>query len=57
MTVCHEIGDRAGEARAGGISLADAYHKLRGPEAALEHSLRSLEVLREVGNPSLLGPA
>ncbi len=54
VTVCHEIGDRAGEARAG-ISLADAYHKLRGPEAALEHSLRSLEVLREVGNPSLLG--
>jgi DNA-binding SARP family transcriptional activator len=54
LAICREIGDRAGEARTA-ISLADAYHKLRGPEAALEHSLHGLAVLREVGNPSLLG--
>jgi DNA-binding SARP family transcriptional activator len=54
LAICREIGDRVGETRTA-ISLADAYHKLRGPEAALEHSLRYLDVLREVGDPSLLG--
>ena len=54
LTMCREIGDRTGEGRTA-VVLADAYYKLRGPEAALEHSLRSLKVLREVGNASLLG--
>jgi tetratricopeptide (TPR) repeat protein len=54
LTIRREIGDRTGEAQTA-ITLADAYHKLRGPEAALEHSLYGLEVLREVGNASLLG--
>ena len=54
LTLCREIGDRTGEGRTA-VQLADAYYKLRGPEAALEHSLRSLKVLREVGNASLLG--
>jgi DNA-binding SARP family transcriptional activator len=54
MVLCREIGERVGEARTA-VSLADAYHKLQGPEAAFEQSLRCLKVLREVGNPSLLG--
>jgi tetratricopeptide (TPR) repeat protein len=37
------------------ISLADTYYELRGAEAALEHSRQSLGVLRELGNPALLG--
>jgi len=54
VTVCRETGDRTGEARIA-ILLADAYHKLRGPQAALGPSLRSLELLREVGNDYFLG--
>uniref|UniRef100_UPI002628DF7C ATP-binding protein n=1 Tax=Trebonia sp. TaxID=2767075 RepID=UPI002628DF7C len=53
LSIRREIGDRQGEAQTA-ISLADAFHALRGPEAALEQSLRCLEVLREVGNASLL---
>jgi DNA-binding SARP family transcriptional activator/Tfp pilus assembly protein PilF len=54
MVIRREIGDRTGEAQTA-ISLADAYHKLQGAEVAFEHSLRCLEVLREVGNAALLG--
>jgi DNA-binding SARP family transcriptional activator len=54
LTMCREIGDRAGEGRTA-VVLADAYNTLRGPEVALGHSQRCLEILREVGNDSLLG--
>ena len=54
LQIRREIGDRTGEAQTA-ISLGDAYHKLQGPEAARQHSARSLHVLRKVGNPALLG--
>jgi tetratricopeptide (TPR) repeat protein len=54
LLIRREIGDRMGEAQTA-ISLADAYHKQQGPQAAFEHSLRCLEILREAGDASLLG--
>ena len=54
LQIRREIGDQIGEAQTA-ISLGDAYHKLQGPEAALQHSVRSLQVLRKVGNAALLG--
>jgi DNA-binding SARP family transcriptional activator len=54
FTIRSETGDRDGEAQTA-VSLAEAYYKLHGPAAALEHSLRCLEVLREVGNGFHLG--
>jgi DNA-binding SARP family transcriptional activator/tetratricopeptide (TPR) repeat protein len=54
LAIRREIGDRAGEAQTA-ISLANAYDTLRGPEAAFDHSLRCLEILRQAGNPTLLG--
>jgi tetratricopeptide (TPR) repeat protein len=49
-----ELGDRAGEAQTA-LGLAESYYKIQGPAAALEHSKRCLDVLREVGNAALLG--
>jgi DNA-binding SARP family transcriptional activator/Tfp pilus assembly protein PilF len=54
LLIRSEIGDRMGEAQTA-ISLADAYHKQQGPQAAFERSLACLKVLREVGNAPLLG--
>jgi DNA-binding SARP family transcriptional activator/Tfp pilus assembly protein PilF len=54
LQIRREIDDRTGEAQTA-ISLGDAYHKLQGAEAALQHSVRCLQVLREVGNAALLG--
>jgi DNA-binding SARP family transcriptional activator len=54
LLIRREIGDRMGEAQTA-ISLADAYHKQHGPQAAVEYSLQCLKVLREVGNAQLLG--
>jgi DNA-binding SARP family transcriptional activator/Tfp pilus assembly protein PilF len=54
LSIRREIGDRTGEGQTA-ISLADAYHKLRGAEAALEQSLSCLDVLRQVDNAPLLG--
>jgi DNA-binding SARP family transcriptional activator len=54
LAIRREIGDRVGEAQTA-ISLAYAYNMLRGPEAAINHSLRSLEILRRGGNRVLLG--
>jgi DNA-binding SARP family transcriptional activator/Tfp pilus assembly protein PilF len=54
LVIRREIGDRMGEAQTA-ISLADAYHKQQGPQAAFEQSLRCLEILREAGDASLLG--
>jgi DNA-binding SARP family transcriptional activator/tetratricopeptide (TPR) repeat protein len=51
-----EIGDNIGEAQTE-ISLAATYYRLRGPEKAFQHSLRSLEILRRMQNPGLLGVA
>jgi tetratricopeptide (TPR) repeat protein len=53
LTIRRESGDRAGEGQTL-ISLADACYRMQGPEAAVGHSLRSLEVLRQAGNPALL---
>jgi DNA-binding SARP family transcriptional activator/Tfp pilus assembly protein PilF len=54
LLIRRDIGDRMGEAQSA-ISLADAYHKQQGPQAAFEYSLACLKVLREVGNAPLLG--
>jgi DNA-binding SARP family transcriptional activator len=54
LTIRRDNGDHVGEAQTA-VSLADAYHKLRGPQAALEYSLRSLELLRELGNAPVGG--
>ncbi len=49
-----EMADHPGEAQTV-LSLADAYHKLRGPREAREHLLASIELLRD--HPSLYGLA
>jgi DNA-binding SARP family transcriptional activator len=46
--------DHVGEAQTV-LSLADAYHKLQGPQAAWEHLLQNIDLLR--GHPSLYGIA
>jgi DNA-binding SARP family transcriptional activator/tetratricopeptide (TPR) repeat protein len=54
LIIRREIGDRNGEGQTA-VGLAVAYLKLQGAQAAFEPSLRCLEVLRELGNDSLLG--
>jgi tetratricopeptide (TPR) repeat protein len=54
LAIRRASGDRMGEAQTA-ISLADAYHKLQGPQPAHDHLFRSLGLLRELGNASLLG--
>ncbi len=56
LAIRRDGGDRTGEGQTL-ISLADAYHRIQGPEAAIGHSLCGLEVLRQAGNPALLGIA
>lgn len=56
LAIRRESGDRAGEGQTL-ISLADACYRMRGLEAAVGHSLRGLEVLRQAGNPALLAIA
>lgn len=54
LAIRRQVGDRAGEAQSA-VAVADAYYKIHGAEAAIEHSMRCLTVLREVGNAFLLG--
>jgi DNA-binding SARP family transcriptional activator len=49
-----EMKDLLGEGQTA-ISLAEAHYKLHGPQAAYDHSLRGLELLRRADNPQLLG--
>ena len=49
-----EKEDHAGEAQTA-LSLADAYHKLQGPQAAWEYLLLNIDLVR--GHPSLYGMA
>jgi DNA-binding SARP family transcriptional activator/tetratricopeptide (TPR) repeat protein len=49
-----EMNDLSGEAQAV-ISLTEAHYRIHGPQAAYDHSLRVLGILREAGNPALLG--
>jgi DNA-binding SARP family transcriptional activator len=46
LAVRREFGDQVGEAQTA-MDLSLAYHKLQGPEIALEHMLSSLELVRE----------
>jgi DNA-binding SARP family transcriptional activator/Tfp pilus assembly protein PilF len=46
LVIRREMGDSTGEAQTA-LSLADAYHKLEGPQTALEHMLRHLDLMRE----------
>jgi DNA-binding SARP family transcriptional activator/Tfp pilus assembly protein PilF len=41
-----EMDDHAGEAQTV-LSLADAYHKLQGPQEALEHLLKNIDLVRD----------
>ena len=52
--IWRETGDLVGEAQVT-ISITFACYKLRGPREAYGHSLRGLELLRNAGNPALLG--
>jgi DNA-binding SARP family transcriptional activator len=52
--IWRETGDLVGEAQTT-ISITFACYKLRGPQEAYGHSLRGLELLRNAGNPALLG--
>ncbi len=54
LVVRREEEDHAGEAHTV-LSLADAYHKLEGPQAAWEHLLQNIDLVR--GHPSLYGIA
>jgi DNA-binding SARP family transcriptional activator/tetratricopeptide (TPR) repeat protein len=56
LTIRREIGDHIGHAQTQ-MTLACAYHQLRGPEAAIGHSLRSVEMVRRMKNPAWLGTA
>jgi tetratricopeptide (TPR) repeat protein len=52
--VRQETGDLDGEARTA-IALTEAHYRIHGPQAAYDHSLRCLELLRRTGDPALLG--
>jgi DNA-binding SARP family transcriptional activator len=54
LVAWRETEDHAGEAQTV-LSLADAYHKLQGPQAAWEHLLLNIDLVR--GHPSLYGIA
>jgi tetratricopeptide (TPR) repeat protein len=54
LVAWRETKDQAGEAQTV-LSLADAYHKLQGPQAAWEHLLLNIDLMR--GHPSLYGIA
>jgi len=54
LFIRQELSDRAGEAQTA-LSLADARLKIEGPEVALGAYQQCLEILQEVGSPSLLG--
>jgi DNA-binding SARP family transcriptional activator len=53
MAIRREIGDLAGQAQTA-VSIPVTYYKLQGPQAAYDHSLAYLEVLRQAGRPILL---
>jgi tetratricopeptide (TPR) repeat protein len=54
LVTWRETKDQAGETQTV-LSLADAYHKLQGPQAAWEHLLPNIDLMR--GHPSLYGIA
>jgi DNA-binding SARP family transcriptional activator/tetratricopeptide (TPR) repeat protein len=54
LAIRRDVDDRNGQAQTA-ISLADAYHKIQGPDVAYERSQGYLEILRDVGSESLLG--
>jgi len=56
LAIRRESGDHRGECQTEN-SLANIYFRLQGPEAAIGHSLRSLELHRQLDNPALLGIA
>jgi tetratricopeptide (TPR) repeat protein len=49
-----EMRDTGGEGRTA-MALAEAHYWIHGSQAAYDHSLRCLELLRKVGDPALLG--
>jgi len=53
LAIRRELEDLAGQAQTA-ASIADAYYKIDGPQAAYEYSLPSLDVFRRAGNPALL---
>jgi DNA-binding SARP family transcriptional activator/tetratricopeptide (TPR) repeat protein len=51
-----EAGDTGGEARTE-VGLVEAHYRINGPQSAYDNSLRCLELLRNAGDPALLGGA
>jgi DNA-binding SARP family transcriptional activator/tetratricopeptide (TPR) repeat protein len=49
-----EMRDTGGEGRTA-MALAEAHYWIHGPQAAYDHSLRCLELLRQAEDPALLG--
>jgi tetratricopeptide (TPR) repeat protein len=49
-----EMRDTGGEGRTA-MALAEAHYWIHGPQAAYDHSLRCLELLRKAADPALLG--
>ena len=53
LAIRRETGDTLGQAQTA-VSISDAYRQLQGPEAAYDHSVRLLDLVREVNDPALL---
>ncbi len=54
LAIRRELGDQDGEAQTA-LALAEAYYRIQGPAAALEHSKQCVELLQRLDNASLLG--
>jgi DNA-binding SARP family transcriptional activator len=48
-----EMNDLIGQGQAA-LALSEAHYRIRGPQAAYDHSLHSLDLLRTAGDPHLL---
>ena len=54
FSIRREMKDLDGEHQAA-ITLSVAHYRINGPQAAYDHSLRGLELLRKTANPRILG--
>jgi DNA-binding SARP family transcriptional activator/tetratricopeptide (TPR) repeat protein len=54
FTLRQEMGDTGGEARTA-IALTEAHYRIHGIQAGYDYSLQCLELLRNAGDPALLG--
>ena len=54
MAIRRSMGDLVGQAQTA-VSIGHTYYTFLGPQAAYDHSLPLLEIVRQAGNPALLG--